>query len=945
MTSEGARNEDINEPTRSSYRGLETSTNMDKNLFPLSQPQIEDPERGSNGPTLMKDGIAGDSISTKGPGKEEEMQSTVDAEILEEILSEGENLQLQALQPPSGDKVEVVDDRTTTEEKQIDEEEGTDKERKSLLSGCQGSTPSTVMASSGPVMVNSASNCNENDMVSSPPLLDQHVTLENKGIVQQAQVASSMDTTFSQPIHHSTLSRASTIDEGEVLNVGDHFRQENGMDLNSLENKRRPVPSTCDVRSPSDSTTTTRISSVGEVMLTIHATTKSETTLKDNEQDDPNILDKQPSSRSLQDVEEHVMLRKGEPSETNDSISSCKNTCVFENDSTTRSSESEANNIVILPTDEAGIKDTMLLEEDHHLSADGEGLLPPTFSVQDEINFNAPINSNDSIDSDKSMLEGNGNNNVSKREEEEDFINENDEEVVVMQYGTTLSSPDLEDHVCGGNIGAAVPQEENFQPSTGDIVFFNEIEEEENTALPNVVIEKAAAITTVDNEMDLLEPLLELSRQKTTNDEIIESTAISSDIGGIDNGVHDLELFTSEPEEGEGDNLLEKKNDQSGPHTNAQKNCSHSLSPQYRSKGSRHHGRTTIERPLLTIEDIFQNSSTINTPQDINDTSFSDELILTPRSAKACATNGVKPALLRQHDMESFWEPGIDPSIQKLKYDMYNRRRYQLMKICRNEKARLEEEEAAAAATTQKNATLSNGEKKGLHNTRQRRFQKGKDHSLSMIEREKHKIENLKRQRLKEAEQQLAWEMKQKEIEEKIRAREEKETLAAAKLVRETQRRQCVIAEERRMKEIRKKAEATMEAARQQILVREEHEKSLRLAQKKLKEETKAKEIARLRGHEAMERKKRFKLQTQLFFEQKNKEALVAETERNKKEELRRNRVAKQRKAALDTIAAAREQRKKRIEMNIEHNEISYKQHGNGGWGDRVIWKPYYPFC
>ncbi len=208
-------------------------------------------------------------------------------------------------------------------------------------------------------------------------------------------------------------------------------------------------------------------------------------------------------------------------------------------------------------------------------------------------------------------------------------------------------------------------------------------------------------------------------------------------------------------------------------------------------------------------------------------------MILTPRSAKACAIHGVNPVFLRKRHMACFGEPNIDPSIQKLKYDMYNRRRHQLIKICCNEKERIEEEERAN--TTQ---AIFQQRKKGgglvRSQQQQQLLQCEKDNTtLSVLDGEKRKLETMKKQRLKEAEQQLAWEMKKKEMEDKILAREEKEAIAAAKLEREKKRRQRQIAEERRMREIKKKAEIKMETERKQAFLREEHEKSLQLAQVK----------------------------------------------------------------------------------------------------------------
>ncbi len=941
---------------------------MDKEigLFPLSKPQIEDPGRGLDGTSLTKDGIAGDSIGNNSPSKEEEMQSTAHAE-LDEKLSDGENLQMQALQPLSGDKAEF-DDRAATEGKRIDEEEGTVKEMMSSLSGRQESVTLISMASSGPVKLNSAFNCNENETVSSssPPSLAQHKILERKDMLQQAQVVSFKDIKSCQSIQYSALSRTSTTDGGKVLNIGNHFGQENGADSDSLENGGRHIPTTCDIP-PSDSATTKK-DSVEEEMVALHATTTKYGKTLNDEQAVVNV-DKLLTSSVPQEAEEHIALRKGEPSETNDTtintttypepekddetlrsivdlsnpsltnsnhdMNGRSSTRVFENESTMRLNEAEANNTALSST-EADRKDIILLEENHPLS-EGDDILPPTQSVV-EINLNSPVNCSSSDDSDESMLEGDSSDKVSKKD---DFMNGNNE---AISYQTMLISPGLkDDRAYAVNLGAA-PKEEYFQPSatesSGGILNKTEEEEEINCTLPNAVIEKAGGITA-DDEGGLLEPslpFLELS-QEPTDEAAIRRSASYSDIEGIDSDVHhNLELFASEqPEEGGGDNLLER-HDQLGPH-NAHKSSSHSLSPN-RSEGRRCHGRTIMEnQPALTIDDVFQSTSTVTTPQDINDFSSSDEMILTPRSAKACAINGVNPVLLRKRNLGCFWEPDIDTSIQKLKYDMYNRRRYQLMKICCNEKARLEEEEGVK--TTQANAAmLQQGKNKGgLLRTQQQRLQNGKENTtLSVLENEKRKLETMKKQRLKEAEQQLAWEMKKKEMEEKIRAREEKEAIAVAKLEREKKRRQRQIAEERRMREIRKKAEIEMETEHQQIFLREEHEKSLQLAQAKQKDEKKAKEQARLREQEAMENAKRFKMQTQLFFEQKRREALAEEAARKEKEELRKLRVSKQRKTALDVIAAKSEKRKKRIEMNVEHNEVSIVRFfWDGVWGDRVI--------
>ncbi len=865
MSSGDVENEGITKPARSSCHDLQTSINKETGLLQPSNPQIEDPGRGLNDPSLTKDGIAGDSIGNNSPGKEEEIQSTADAEImLDEKLSEGKNLQLQTIQPPPGDKAEVddrsttewgrideeegndeerrsslaismeggnlqpqtlqpppgdkaeVDDRATTKGGQIDEEESTDKERRSLLSGCQNSVTSINVALSGPAKLNSAFNCNENEMKSLSSSLDQHEILQNEGIVQQTQVASSVDTNSRHSIRYSTLSHTSTTtDGGEVLNVSDHFGEENGVYLDYVENGVKPIPSTCDV--PSSDSTTTKISSVEKEMVALHDTTKFKKML-DDKQVDMNVDKLQTSSSSQEVKEEHVVLNNKEgPSEandnnstttypehekdnddetsrnivnlsscsnitkSNDNLNSCDSTQVLKNKSTkmTLNEVEEANNTVRFTT-EVGRKDIMLLEEeDRHLSEREEEVIQSsTLSVDDSshLNANARVNCSSSV-SDESMLEDNDNNKILKKED-----------------GTMLDGQDLENNVYGGgNLGdVPSPKEvQHFQTSSsegGSIGILNKAAAQE---LPNVMIGEEGGVLKPSL------PLLELSKKPTDDDDTTIKSASSSDIGGIDNDVHDLELFTSETEDV--DNNLLEKHEQSGVQNGGVVTSSHSLSPPHHSEEQHHrHCRTTIKKLVLTLEDVFHTTSAETTSQYINDLSSSDKLMLTPRSAKACAINGVNPVLLLKRNMESFGGPDVDPSIQELKYEIYNRRRYQLMKICCKEKARLDAEEAAQA-----NAMLHHGGgKKGQLKSQQQFLQKGKSNMLSMIEHEKQKVENIKRQRLKEAEQQLALEMKQKEMEEKIRAREEKEELAAAKLVREKQRRQREIAEERRMREI-----------------------------------------------------------------------------------------------------------------------------------------------
>ncbi len=838
MSSGEVENEGISKPARSSCHDLQTSMNKETGLFQPNNPHIEDPGRGLDDPSLTKGGIAGDLIGNNTtPGKEEEMQSATDAEIIldENKLSDGKNLHPQTIQPPPGEKPQV-DDRATRKKGQVDEEEISDK---SLLPECHDNVATINVALSSLTEPNSAAT-----------------------------------------------------DEGEEV-LNDHFREENGVYLESLENGVTPSPTICSVIESSD-INNANIYSVQNEVIALHDTTKFEGTLDEKEV----TVDEPITNGSPHEIGDgrKVLPNKEEPSGATDNnfitayhqhpkdsdettsgnianlikldhnLNSCNdNTRVLKNGPIHEVEEEGGNNTAVVSATEVGVKDIMLLEEeeDGHLSEREEEVMQSSMDNCSHLNPNTRVNCSRSNIGDKSMLEGNeSNNKISKQEDE-----------------PMLDGQGLKNYIYGGGNG-----------HLGDV------------PPPHK---------------------LELSKQQRINDDdetTIKSESSCDDIGGIDSDFHNLELIHRETKNIKDNILLEKHHDQLGLQNEAVVTSSHSLSPpSHRSEEERKHEdcRKTIKMPALTLEDVFQRTGTVTTPQSIND--VSDKFILTPRSAKACAINGVNPVLLLKRNIESFAGADVDPSIKKLKCEMYNRRRYQLMKICCNEKDRLDSEAAKANAVLHRGG----GRKGQPKSQQQQHFKKGRINTLSMIEHENQKIENIKRQRLKEAEQQLALEMKRNEMEKKIREREEKEELYVAKVKREKQRRQREIAEERRMKEIAKITEAAMEAARQQLLLREEHERSFQLAQTKLKEEKKAKEEARLREKKAMESRERFKMQTQLFFEENQRKALASEAERKEKEELRKKRVAKQCKAALDAISVKQNQRKKRMEMNLKHIEVS----------------------
>lgn len=142
----------------------------------------------------------------------------------------------------------------------------------------------------------------------------------------------------------------------------------------------------------------------------------------------------------------------------------------------------------------------------------------------------------------------------------------------------------------------------------------------------------------------------------------------------------------------------------------------------------------------LSIEDVFKQNSTI-TSSVLNPPLTN--IILTPRSAKACLKLGINPEVLKIRDLDSFWEGDIDPSIQRMRHEAYIQRRLDLMKKCRYErKLIMNEEFELQNKLSRKKDTI----------TSEMLFEKQQEQTSTLIAMELQRIEKMKRRQAKELE-------------------------------------------------------------------------------------------------------------------------------------------------------------------------------------------------
>ncbi len=151
----------------------------------------------------------------------------------------------------------------------------------------------------------------------------------------------------------------------------------------------------------------------------------------------------------------------------------------------------------------------------------------------------------------------------------------------------------------------------------------------------------------------------------------------------------------------------------------------------------------------VSIEDVFSQVSSV-TASNLN--APPGRVLLTPRSAEACLKLGVNPELLKIRDIDSFWEAGLDPSVQRIRHEAYVQRRHDLMKQCRLERKRtMNAEQLNASQVAASSASV--GSPEGL--SPERILQMQAEQTSTLIQQEKKRIEKMQQRQERELEQMI----------------------------------------------------------------------------------------------------------------------------------------------------------------------------------------------
>jgi hypothetical protein len=245
----------------------------------------------------------------------------------------------------------------------------------------------------------------------------------------------------------------------------------------------------------------------------------------------------------------------------------------------------------------------------------------------------------------------------------------------------------------------------------------------------------------------------------------------------------------------------------------------------------------------------------------------------------------VNPEVLRIRDLDSFWEVGIEPEIQRLRQETYSKRRLEMMKIVRKERKKLVNQEQAA-----------NDAGGGSSLTPAQILAQQQKQNSTLVEIEERRLAKMRRRQEKELEQMLQFEVKMNDIQEEMKRKTEKEKRAEEKRIRDKEKRLRAMAEERRIRELRRKAAEDAEEEMRREMQEEMFQRDMTTLAEKKRNDRKAKVQGRINDEERARHQEEHRLMTQRLFKEQQDTLMTKAGERARKEKIRMAKVEAKRK-------------------------------------------------
>ena len=310
--------------------------------------------------------------------------------------------------------------------------------------------------------------------------------------------------------------------------------------------------------------------------------------------------------------------------------------------------------------------------------------------------------------------------------------------------------------------------------------------------------------------------------------------------------------------------------------------------------------------PPINIDEVFNQISTVSA-QDINPPI--GHIVLTPRSAEAVLKLGINPEVLKLRDIDSFWEPNIDPSVQRLRHEAYIQRRHELMKECRKERRRIMNAEFEEATTIKVQPTTM---------TAEMLLEQQKEAGSTLIANELKRIEKMQKRQEKELESMIQFEVTrakiQQDMAEKLTEQKKKDELRK----KQQEKRLRLMAEERHLKELQRAAQEEVEEQNRREVAKKMHEEEMRLAEAKLLKEKQDKKAAIERDMEKRKKHEEHMRATKRFFEEEEQRLRARLESMHSAEEKKQAAILEKQAQLQEEQRLKREAVERRLQQSME---------------------------
>eukprot|EP00636_Phaeomonas_parva_P014883 CAMPEP_0118865890 /NCGR_PEP_ID=MMETSP1163-20130328/9997_1 /TAXON_ID=124430 /ORGANISM="Phaeomonas parva, Strain CCMP2877" /LENGTH=629 /DNA_ID=CAMNT_0006800157 /DNA_START=253 /DNA_END=2142 /DNA_ORIENTATION=+ len=336
------------------------------------------------------------------------------------------------------------------------------------------------------------------------------------------------------------------------------------------------------------------------------------------------------------------------------------------------------------------------------------------------------------------------------------------------------------------------------------------------------------------------------------------------------------------------------------------------------STGKRRTRRRRITKPkvglaeCVNIEDVYTTISDV-VASDLNPPP--SRVVLSPRSAEACLKQGVNPEVLKIRDLDSFYEPDIDPAVQRLRHEAYSMRRHEVMREVRTERKRI-----INAEIRNGDGAVSGGGGGGALTAEQMLAAQEQANS-TLVENERKRMEKMRRRQEKELEQMLQFETKMGEVEEEMNRRAEKQKQKEDARQRAKQKRMREMAAERYKRDLRRKAQEDAEEEQRARLAAEYFRKEQERIDEEKAQEKRNKKLARLRDEERKRKRLEHQLATKRLLDEQQRKIKERMVEMELATARREEAMAKKRVEDAIKLKERRDAIEHRIQRNLRMAE------------------------